>query len=120
MELLDYGFNTVKMKVLKTSGTIVKKIKLDKADKEVVNIALKDDLGVIEQNYKSSKKYEYKVSVKDFSLPIKKGTIVGKIDVYYKNKLLNSGKLVVKEDVKPLGYFMVLYRGIMDVVTGDL
>ena len=120
MELLDYGFNTVKMKVLKTSGTIVKKIKLDKADKEVVNIALKDDLGVIEENYKSSKKYEYKVSVDDFSLPIKKGTVVGKIDVYYKNKLLNSGKLVVKGDVKPLGYFSVLYRGLMDVVTGDL
>ena len=38
MELLDYGFNNVKLNKLKSSGDVVKQIKISKATSEVVNL----------------------------------------------------------------------------------
>ena len=38
MTLLDYGFLNTKFNLVKKNGTVIKKIKLDEADREMVDI----------------------------------------------------------------------------------
>ena len=48
MSLLDYGFNTVKMNKLMSKDEVVKKISVDKASDEELEIVMCDDLNILE------------------------------------------------------------------------
>lgn len=119
MELLDYGFSNLKVKKLKSKGEIVKKVKLDKADSEIVEVVLKDDLLVTESVGENDKDYEFEIEVKNIKLPVKEGDVVGKIVVYYKNRKVKEGELTVGKDIKSLGYFQLLYNEFVDLILGD-
>lgn len=118
MELLDYGYKNLKTVKLKSSGDIVKKVKLDKADNEIVDIVLKDDLFVTE-NISDNKNYKYKVSISDLKLPIKVGDVVGKINVYGGNRKIKEVSLTVNKDIKSLSFIELILKEIIDLAVGD-
>lgn len=117
MELLDYGYKNLKTVKLKSSGDIVKKVKLDKADNEIVDIVLKDDLFVTE-NISDNKNYKYKVSISDLKLPIKVGDVVGKINVYGGNRKIKEVSLTVNKDIKSLSFIELILKEIIDLAVG--
>ena len=117
MELLDYGYKNLKTVKLKSSGDIVKKVKLDKADNEIVDIVLKDDLFVTE-NISDNKNYKYKVSISDLKLPIKVGDVVGKINVYSGNRKIKEVSLTVNKDIKSLSFIELILKEIIDLAVG--
>lgn len=118
MSLLDYGFSNIKINTLKEKGSIVKKVKVDKATSEIVSIVLKDDLQVVEDISSKNKKYTYKIELKDFTIPIKKGAEVGNISAYYNNKLTASSALTVVEDINKMSFLSLLKKTIMDIIIG--
>ena len=115
------------MKLLQDTTPIIKKVKLDKADKEIVDIVLKDDLFVVE-NIDDNKKYDYEIDVNNFNLPVKVGDVVGKINVYYKNKTVKEADLTVSENIKKarfidsdinsLSYFDLFKNELLDLIIG--
>ena len=117
MELLDYAYKNLKTVKLKSSGDIVKKVKLDKADNEIVDIVLKDDLFVTE-NISDNKNYKYKVSISDLKLPIKVGDVVGKINVYSGNRKIKEVSLTVNKDIKSLSFIELILKEIIDLAVG--
>ncbi len=119
MSLLDYGFNQVKMRILKNRGEVIRKIKVDKANQEIIKVVLKDSLGVVETVGEKSSKYQYHVQLDEVQLPLKKGQKMGKISVCEKGKVLSTGDLVVQENILPLSYFHLVTRGIYDVISGE-
>lgn len=119
MALLDYGFNSVKLNVLKKKGEVIKKEKIDKANKEIVSIILKDNLGVVE-SVSEKGKYTYKIDVDKIKLPINKGTKVGKIDVLENGKVVSTGELIIDQTIAPLKFLELLKKGIVDLVSGNL
>lgn len=118
MNLLDYGFNSIKFNVLKKKGTIIKNIKLNKTNVNNINIVLKNDLGVVENKNSKSNKYKYKVKINDFKYPIKKGSVVGKIDVLLNDNKVSSSNLIVNDNIELLSYFDLFIRNIFDVIRG--
>ena len=119
MALLDYGFNSVKVNVLKKKGEVVKKIKIDKANKEIVSAILKDNLGVVE-NIGDNKKYSYNVSIDKIKLPINKGSKIGKIEVLENKKIVSTGDLVISDTIAPLSYLDLFKKGAIDLISGNL
>ena len=117
MNLLDYGFNTLKVNTLKSRGEVVKKVKLDKATKEIVQISLKNNLVVISESIEK-KKYNYKISVDKLKLPLKKGKTIGKIDALYKGKVISSSDLTVVEDINKIDFMSLYKKSINDILTG--
>ena len=117
MKLLDYGFQNLKINKLKRKGEVVKKIKLDKADKEIVNIVLKDDLSVVE-NIDDNKNYDYEIEVNDFKLPVVVNDVVGKIKVYYKNKVVKESDLTVNSNINSLSYLSLFKNELIDLIVG--
>jgi len=120
MELLDYGFNNVKFRVLKNRGEVVKKIKMDKSNKEIVEIVLKDNLGVVEEINQKKNNYRYRIELNNIELPIKKGEVVGNIYVYdMYNKMVSKVKLTLLENVDKLSFFELYKNTLYSIINGN-
>lgn len=117
MDLLDYGFNNIKVNVLKNSGDVVKKMKIDKADKEIINIVLKSNLSTIEE-LNDKNKYNYKININTIKIPISKGDSIGKIDAYLNNKLITSSDLTTDSNINKISFFKLYKKTIIDMISG--
>lgn len=120
ISLLDYGFNNVKLKKIVEKGTVVEKVGVSKATKEIINVKLKNNLNVIENAGINNKKYKFNVKVNKINLPVKKNDVVGKIEATYDGKVVSTGDLIVDENIEKLSYFELLKRNMFNVVFGNL
>lgn len=119
MGLLDYGFNNYRYTKLKDRGSIIKKISLEKADKDNINVLLSNDLGVMEDKNSNKHNYKYKVNINNIKLPIKKNSVVGKIIVKENNKVVSSSDLIIKEDINNINYLGLLINNLKEVISGN-
>lgn len=120
MALLDYGFLNTKFNLVKKNGTVIKKVKLDKSNREMVDIVLKNDLGVVELVADDKHNYKYEVVLDEISLPIKSGSVVGKINVLEKGKVVSSGDLVINNTAKKLSVLELFYNSIRSICNGNI
>lgn len=120
MSLLDYGFLNTQFNLIKKSGEVVEKIKLDKSNRKIIDVALKDDLGVIEMADDNKHNYKYRIVLDDIKLPLKSGSIVGKIIVSEKNKDILEGDLVINDDIKKLSFLELFYNNFKSIADGEL
>lgn len=117
MDLLDYGFNNIKVNTLKNRDEVVKKIKVDKADKEIINIVLKNNLSTIEELNKKNK-YTYKININNIDIPINKGDSIGTMDAYLNNKLITSSDLTTDSNIRKISFMKLYKKTIMDMISG--
>lgn len=117
MSMLDYGFNNVKVNCLLKKDTVVQKEKLDKTDIENIDIILSDNLCVIEDK-DDKNNYKYDISIKKYKFPIKRGDVVGNIDVLLNGKKITSGNLTVKNDINKYGIFKFIIRNLKRLLYG--
>ena len=120
MELLNYGYQNLKANKLKNKGEVFKKVKVDKANHEIVNIVLKDDLYVTEDINSRGLKYDYSVDLNKFKLPIKKGDIVGSLDVYLNGKEIKSAELTIDEDLEEINFWDLFIGEFFDLIVGKM
>ena len=119
IDLLDYGFNNIKLKTLKKKNSLIKKIELDKANKKSVDVVLKSDLNVVE-DMDSNDKYTYEVKINEIDIPIKKGDILGNIIVKSKDKIITTGELISNSDIGKLSLINLYKNNIINIVTGNI
>ena len=119
IDLLDYGFNNIKLRTLKKKNSVIKKIDLSNSNKKSINLILKDNLNVVE-DIDSKNKYTYEVEIKDINLPIKKGDTLGNIFVKDKNKIITTGKLISDKDVSRLNLIDLFKNNIINIITGNI
>lgn len=117
MSMLDYGFNNVKVNCLIEKGTVLKKDKLDKTDIENINFVLTDNLCVVEDK-DDSNKYKYNIEMREYKFPIKKGDVVGNVDVLLNGKKITTGNLTVEKDVNKVNIFKFIIRNLTNLVYG--
>ena len=119
IDLLDYGFNSIKVKTLKKKNSIIKKIYLDKSNKKSINLILKEDLKVFE-NKDFNNKYSYDIKVKDIGNKIKKGEVLGNILVKLDNKIVSKGELISDKSVDKLSIFKLFSNNIINIIVGNI
>ena len=119
IDLLDYGFNNIKSNTLKKKGTVIEKISLNKASKKKINLILKDDLSVVE-NIDDDNDYSYDIKLNDIDIPIKKGDVLGKIQVKLKDKVITTGDLISNRDVDKVSFIELFKNNIINIITGNI
>lgn len=117
MDLLDYGFNTYKIDLVKEKGSVVDRIKIDKGSKDEVEIITKNDISILNKKTDASINYDTKITIKEIELPIEKGMVVGKIDVLFNDKVVKSGDLIAADSVEKINYFKYIYDNLKDMVN---
>ena len=118
MALLDYGFNTKKITVVKKKNTTVKEIAFDKGDRKKISLVPKYDVGVLENKNNNGHKYTYDIKVNKIKLPIKKGDVLGKIEVKEKNEKMIDVDLVSKTDIRKLNFLELYLETIKTSIMG--
>lgn len=120
MQLLDYGFNNVKQRVLKKSGEVVSTLKLDKANISEIQIKIKDDLVVVENLDGEEHKYTYDIVIDDVKLPIQANTVVGKIKVKEGKNVVSTMDLIVDKNVEKLSYLDLFLNSLLNIFSGEI
>ena len=98
---------------------MVGEIHFDKGNKDKVEIVPKYDLSILENKNSSDHKYNYKTDINSsIKLPIKKGSTVGKIHVYEKNKKITSVDLVSNTSVDKLNFIELYIETVKNSILG--
>ena len=119
-KLLDYGFQNYKVNILKTKGSVVDTVTLDKADVENIDLVLKEDAKVLEKNIEKNKEYVTELKLNKIKLPVKKGDIVGKVLIKYDGKEISSADVTVKQDIDKISFIGLYLRNIKEALTGNI
>ena len=120
VSLLDYGFSQYASKTILEKGKIVKQINLAKADKNKINLILKENANVVTRVGANSKTYTYSIKLNDISYPIKKGDTIGKLYLKDGSKIVKDVDLVSDADIRKAGLFKQYFGVISDMFSGNV
>lgn len=121
MALLDYGFDLYEVKLIEKKGKKIDTLTLDKANKEKVDIILKNDIILFKKKTDKDIKYTTELVLDDVSLPIKKGIPVGKVIVKdNNNQKLTEVEVTCKEDIHKINIFGLYIRNIKEMLTSTI
>ena len=119
MALLDYGFNTYGLQIVKKKNETVKTERVEKASTKKIEYTPIYDIGVLSKKSDAKKKYSYDIKITKNNLPLIKGEVVGKIKIKDGNNVVGEGDLTVKKSTKKLSYLVLLRNTIYDIASGN-
>ena len=119
MTLLDYGFNTYGLQIVKKKNETVKTERVEKASTKKIEYTPIYDIGVLSKKSDTKKKYSYDIKITKNNLPLIKGEVVGKIKIKDGNNVVGEGDLTVKKSTKKLSYLILLRNTIYDIASGN-
>ena len=61
----------------------------------------------------------YKVEINNIKAPVKKGDIVGKINIIEDNKTIMTIDAIAKNNIKKLNIITSYYRELLSIIKGD-
>lgn len=100
VKLLNYGFNTFKVNLIKNKSEILGKVNVQKGKKENVDVVLVNDLIELLNASDKPSNYKFKILVDKITAPVKKGDVIGKVKVLNDNGILISAvDITVNENV---------------------
>jgi D-alanyl-D-alanine carboxypeptidase dacF len=119
MALLDYGFNTYGLQIVKKKNETVKTERIEKASTKKIKYTPIYDIGILSKKSDTKKKYSYDIKITKKNLPLIKGEVVGKIKIKDGNNVVGEGDLTVKKSTKKLSYLILLRNTIYDIASGN-
>ena len=100
VKLLNYGFNTFKVNLIKNKSEILGKVNVQKGKKGNVDVVLVNDLIELLNASDKPSNYKFKILVDKITAPVKKGDVIGKVKVLNDNGILISEvDITVNENV---------------------
>ncbi|QJA09112.1 D-alanyl-D-alanine carboxypeptidase [Romboutsia sp. CE17] len=108
--LLNYGFANYESVKLCSRDDKISTLTMEKAEEEKISLVAKDDLSVLIKKG-DSKEFTKKIKVYEESkLPIKKGTVLGIVEVYRGKDKIGEVELVNNKDINKASYLKMLQR----------
>lgn len=108
--LLNFGFANYESVKFCSKNDNVATLILDKAEDNKIDLVAKEDLTVLIKKG-GSKDFVRKIKVSENpTLPIKKGTTLGQVEVYKDKKLIGKVDLVNTKDINKASYIQMLQR----------
>ena len=108
--LLNFGFANYESVKLCSKDDNIATLTLDKADDKKINLVAKEDLSVLIKKG-GNKDFTRKVKVNENpTIPIKKGTSLGYVEIYQGKTLVGKVDLVNNKDIQKASYLKMLQR----------
>ena len=117
--LLDYAYAQIGVKKVIPKEKVIKKIYLTKA-KDMIDIVPKEDVKFLYKKTDKNGKTTYNIKIEEIKLPIKKGSKVGKLNLYNNGKKVNTIDLVVKNNVEKCNLIELYLRNLKSMITGNI
>ena len=116
VKLLNYGFNSYKVNLIKSKNERLGKVKVIGGKREYTDVVLVNDaIELLKTNDKISK-YRFELKLDKIKAPIQKGNIIGKVDIYNEqDQLINSFELTVTENIPKATFWNYVIRNMKKV-----
>ena len=99
-KMLDYGFNVYMVQTILDEKTTIEKREVELGKKLTTEIIPKENITILNKKSDEIKNITYKTKIGNITAPVKKGDIVGSIDILEDNKIISTIYATVKEDIE--------------------
>ena len=114
--LLNFGFANYESVKLCSKNDNIATLTLDKVDEQKINLVAKEDLSVLIKKG-GNKDFTRKIKVNEKpTIPIKKGTNLGYVEIYQGKTLVGKVDLVNTKDIQKASYLKMLQRVIDEML----
>lgn len=118
--LLDYGFNTYQVDIIKKKDQVVDELEIEQGNIDKVDVVVKEEISILRKKSEQAKEYQEKIVLSSVKLPIKKGSVVGKLELFDQEQLVGSYDLTVNQEVKKKNFLSMFWDSLKDIVVGQL
>ena len=116
LAMLDYGFNMYSIDKVVNKDKSLGNVRVNLGDIENVDIMLEEDITILNNNQKGKKNITYEINTNNINAPVKKGDVVGKLDVYEEGRYLYSRDITVMNNIGKANIFKVFVRNLRDIM----
>ena len=118
--LLDYGYANYKLDTVVSKDTIVDSIEISKSKLEKVDLVPIKDITILNKKTDKLGEISYSLDMNNISLPIKKGEVVGKLEIKEDGKILDTVDVTVSSDLEKIHFLGLFGRYIKDILKGNI
>ena len=119
-KMLDYGFNTYKIDTILPKSKVLAKSKVNGGNDKLVNIVPMEDVNIMNTKVGTKRNVTYEFDFDDISAPVKKGDVVGKINVIEDGKIIMKIDATVDKNVDRASIVTIFGRTILDIISGNI
>ena len=118
--MLDYAFAQYKVEELINKKSVIAKKEVEKGKSKYVKIVPKEDIVLLTKKTDKIGKITYNLNLKKVKAPVKKGKVLGDIEVKRNGKIINKVNVTVKNDVKKANFIELYWRYLSDILGGNI
>lgn len=119
VKMLNYGFNTFKINIIKTKGESLGKVRVEKGKQDKANIVLLNDVTEILKNTDPVTEYNFNLKVNKIKAPVKVGDIVGTAEIIdSEGNIVDEVDVTVEKDIKKANILDYMLRNLKTIGFG--
>lgn len=119
VKMLNYGFNTYKINVIKKKGEVLGNVRVEGGKYENVEVTLIDDVTILLKNTDQEEEYSFNINIDKLKAPIKTGDVVGKAEVIdSQGNIIMDVDVTVKKAIEKANIFDYLLRNLKAIGAG--
>lgn len=119
VKMLNYGFNTFKINIIKTKGESLGKVRVEKGKQDKANIVLLNDAIEILKNTDPVTEYNFNLKVNKIKAPVKVGDIVGTAEIIdSEGNIVDEVDVTVEKNIKKANILDYMLRNLKTIGFG--
>lgn len=122
VNLLDYGFNTYKLKVILTKDKELGKVRIENGKKDFGTVVLLSDATELLKVTEEEGKYTFNIKVnKKIKAPVKNGDVIGIVEIIdNEGNIVLEKDITIKENIKKANLWDLFKRNINEITSGKM
>lgn len=119
VKLLNYGFNTYKINIIKTKDEKLGKVRIYNGKNYFANVVLVADATEILKNNEKADNYEFNLKVGKIKAPVKRGDVIGTAEIIDSgNNIIDEVDVTIDKDIEKAGFVDYLLKNLKMVASG--
>lgn len=119
VKMLNYGFNTFKINIIKTKGESLGKVRVERGKQDKANIVLLNDATEILKNTDPVTEYSFNLKVNKIKAPVKVGDVVGTAEIIdSEGNIVDEVDVTVEKDIKKANILDYMLRNLKTIGFG--
>lgn len=118
--LINYGFSNYSLETMLTKNSILGRVNVYQGEKEMVDIIPLEDINILNNKNKEKRNITYKLNVDKLKSPVKKGDVVGKIEIIEDNNVIDEIDVTVNKNINKANLFKLYLRYIKNILSGNI
>lgn len=119
VKMLNYGFNTFKINIIKTKGESLGKVRVERGKQDKANIVLLNDATEILKNTDPVTEYNFNLKVNKIKAPVKVGDVVGTAEIIdSEGNIVDEVDVTVEKDIKKANILDYMLRNLKTIGFG--